>query len=62
MLKCLLTAFLKDENNNNINNNKNYELKPPNVETPQPPSNSKLHVYEKAAVCSDKNICSKIGR
>lgn len=32
------------------------------MEIPQPPSSSKLHVYEKAAVCSDKNICSNIGR
>ncbi|KAM7347466.1 uncharacterized protein ACRADG_007032 [Cochliomyia hominivorax] len=37
------------------------KLRPPNVEIPQPPSSSRLHVYEKAAVCSDKNICSNIG-
>ncbi|XP_075157052.1 scoloptoxin SSD14 [Haematobia irritans] len=37
-------------------------LIPPNVEVPQPPSMSTLHVYERAAVCSDKSVCSNIGK
>ncbi|XP_065364830.1 scoloptoxin SSD14 [Calliphora vicina] len=49
-------AFLKDELDK-----RGSVLKPPNVELPQPPSGSLLHVYEKAAVCSDKNVCSNIG-
>lgn len=37
-------------------------LIPPNVEVPQPPSSSKLYAFKKAAICSDKSICSHIGR
>lgn len=37
-------------------------LIPPNVEVPQPPSMSPLHVYSEAAVCSDKSVCSNIGK
>uniref|UniRef100_A0A1I8PLN7 Gamma-glutamyltransferase n=1 Tax=Stomoxys calcitrans TaxID=35570 RepID=A0A1I8PLN7_STOCA len=37
-------------------------LIPPNVEVLQPPSMSTLHVYEEAAVCSDKSVCSNIGK
>ncbi|XP_073832158.1 scoloptoxin SSD14 [Musca autumnalis] len=37
-------------------------LIPPNVEVPQPPSMSTLHVYSDAAVCSDKSVCSNIGK
>uniref|UniRef100_A0A1I8MBD4 Gamma-glutamyltranspeptidase n=1 Tax=Musca domestica TaxID=7370 RepID=A0A1I8MBD4_MUSDO len=37
-------------------------LIPPNVEVPQPPSMSTLHVYSDAAVCSDKAVCSNIGK
>uniref|UniRef100_A0A1B0G1Q8 Gamma-glutamyltransferase n=1 Tax=Glossina morsitans morsitans TaxID=37546 RepID=A0A1B0G1Q8_GLOMM len=36
-------------------------LIPPNVEIPQPPSRSTLHIYQKAAVCSDQSACSNIG-
>lgn len=37
-------------------------LTPPNPEVPQPPSSSVLHVFPNAAVCSDSDICSRIGR
>ncbi|XP_055845791.1 glutathione hydrolase 1 proenzyme-like [Episyrphus balteatus] len=35
---------------------------PPDTEIPLPPSPSILHVFEKAAVCSDSDVCSRIGR
>lgn len=34
----------------------------PNPEEELPPSDSKLHIFRKAAVCSDSVICSDIGR
>ncbi|XP_036318223.1 glutathione hydrolase 1 proenzyme-like [Rhagoletis pomonella] len=37
-------------------------LRPPNPETPQPPSFSPLYEYENGAVCSDSDVCSRIGR
>lgn len=37
-------------------------LIPPNPEVPQPPSPSVLHVFSNAAVCSDSDVCSRIGR
>lgn len=37
-------------------------LIPPNPEVLQPPSPSVLHVFSNAAVCSDSDICSRIGR
>ncbi|XP_055915484.1 glutathione hydrolase 1 proenzyme-like [Eupeodes corollae] len=35
---------------------------PPDIEMPLPPSSSDLHVFQEAAVCSDSEICSRIGR
>lgn len=35
---------------------------PPNPEEPLPPSPSVLHVFNKAAVCTDGTPCSKVGR
>ncbi|XP_055681546.1 glutathione hydrolase 1 proenzyme-like isoform X2 [Lutzomyia longipalpis] len=37
-------------------------LHPPNPEVPQPPSPSTQHVFQNAAVCSDSDVCSRIGR
>ena len=37
-------------------------LIPPNPEVPQPKSASRLHVFPNAAVCTDSDICSRIGR
>lgn len=37
-------------------------LKPPNVHVEQPPSGSPLLVYEKAAVSTDNQVCSDIGK
>lgn len=34
----------------------------PDPDNPLPPSASKLHVFKNGAVCSDSEICSKIGR
>lgn len=40
----------------------NDTLIPPNPELAQPQSPSVLHVFSNAAVCSDSDICSRIGR
>ena len=37
------------------------QLIPPNPEEDPPPSGAKLHIFKKAAVNSDSEVCSKIG-
>ncbi|GAB0087234.1 hypothetical protein DMENIID0001_015270 [Sergentomyia squamirostris] len=37
-------------------------LRPPNPQVPQPPSPSTMHVFQNAAVCSDSDVCSRVGR
>nr|XP_016925231.1 glutathione hydrolase 1 proenzyme [Drosophila suzukii] len=36
--------------------------RPPNPEDPLPPSNSPLHRFSRAAICSDSDVCSDLGR
>ncbi|KAK5641806.1 hypothetical protein RI129_010353 [Pyrocoelia pectoralis] len=37
-------------------------LVPPNPQKPLPPSSSKLHRFQKAAVCADAPVCAEIGK
>ncbi|KAI9582044.1 glutathione hydrolase 1 proenzyme isoform X1 [Glossina fuscipes] len=54
--------YQKDNQEETASRQYNRErLIPPNVEIPQPPSRSTLHIYQKAAVCSDQSACSNIG-
>uniref|UniRef100_A0A1A9WAG9 Gamma-glutamyltransferase n=1 Tax=Glossina brevipalpis TaxID=37001 RepID=A0A1A9WAG9_9MUSC len=55
--------YQKDKQEENANSKYKYKetLIPPNVEVPQPPTRSILHIYQKAAVCSDQIACSNIG-
>uniref|UniRef100_A0A6P4DV17 Gamma-glutamyltranspeptidase 1 n=1 Tax=Drosophila rhopaloa TaxID=1041015 RepID=A0A6P4DV17_DRORH len=36
--------------------------RPPNPEDPLPPSNSPLHQFSRAAICSDSDVCSQLAR
>ncbi|XP_017063699.1 glutathione hydrolase 1 proenzyme [Drosophila eugracilis] len=36
--------------------------RPPNPEDPLPPSNSPLHQFSRAAICSDSDVCSDMAR
>ena len=37
-------------------------LIPPDVDSDLPPSSSFLNIYKEAAICSDSNVCSDIGK
>ncbi|XP_011189232.2 glutathione hydrolase 1 proenzyme [Zeugodacus cucurbitae] len=62
ILSAVVFLFYKLSKQRNSSLQNNQLLRPPNPETPQPPSFSPLHVYENAAVCSDSDVCSRIGR
>ncbi|KAI8035316.1 glutathione hydrolase 1 proenzyme isoform X1 [Drosophila gunungcola] len=41
---------------------KKASRRPPNPEDPLPPSNSPLHQFSRAAICSDSDVCSQSAR
>nr|XP_014094090.1 glutathione hydrolase 1 proenzyme isoform X1 [Bactrocera oleae] len=62
ILSAVVFLFYKLSKQRNSSLQNSQLLRPPNPETPQPPSFSPLHVYENGAVCSDSDVCSRIGR
>lgn len=41
---------------------KKASRRPPNPEDPLPPSNSPLHRFSRAAICSDSDVCSQLAK
>lgn len=59
LFSIILNGSDNDVDSQNYNNAK---LVPPNPDTELPPSSSKLHIFKNAAVNSDSEVCSKIGK
>ncbi|XP_054729827.1 glutathione hydrolase 1 proenzyme [Anastrepha obliqua] len=62
ILSAVIFLFYKLSKQRNSALQNIQALRPPNPETPQPPSFSPLLEYENGAVCSDSDVCSRIGR
>ncbi|XP_004520915.1 glutathione hydrolase 1 proenzyme [Ceratitis capitata] len=62
ILSAVVFLFYKLSKQRNSSLPNSQLLRPPNPETPQPPSFSPLHEYENGAVCADSIVCSRIGR
>ncbi|XP_043659104.1 glutathione hydrolase 1 proenzyme [Drosophila teissieri] len=62
VIVILVAAYLYRRNPEGNAGTRKASRRPPNPEDPLPPSNSPLHEFSRAAVCSDSDVCSQLAR